>query len=257
MADHITVDSLDAMANNDPYLTIENLKAGYGRMEILHDLNLRVARKQSLCLIGPNGAGKTTLFALISGFLRPDEGSVRYRDGDVIGQRPHQLAAQGLVRTFQIVRPFPTLTVRENITIAAHTRIGPRRDATDKAEEVARGLGMAALLDQIAGDLPMAGRKRLEVARAVATDPALLLLDEVMAGLNDTELQASIDMVRSARDELGITIIWVEHVMKAVMSLAERVVVLNFGRTIADGVPTEVMNQPDVVTAYLGGEVAS
>ncbi len=236
-------------------LIVSDLTKRFGGLVAVDGASLRVDQGEIVSLIGPNGAGKTTLFALISGFLRPDAGAVRFEGQDILGRRPHQLAQTGLVRTFQIVRPFANLTVRENIATGAHTRIVPRREALEKADAVGQALGMGALLDRLAGDLPIAGRKRLEVARAVATGPKLLLLDEVMAGLNPSEIDEVTPMIRTIR-EGGVTVLLIEHVMRAVMTLSDRAYVLNSGAIIASGAPQAVVENPAVVEAYLGPGMA-
>jgi branched-chain amino acid transport system ATP-binding protein len=236
-------------------LEVTGLTKRFGGLLAVNGASLDVRKGEIVSLIGPNGAGKTTLFALVSGFLRPDAGEVRFEGESVLGLRPHQLAERGLVRTFQIVRPFPTLTVRENIVIAAHTRIGPRAEAVAKAEAVASALGMGRLLDRVAGDLPVAGRKRLEIARAVATDPTLLLLDEVMAGLNPSEIAEIAPMILRLRDQ-GVTILLIEHVMQAVMALSDRAYVLAAGEIIAEGRPRDIVENPAVIEAYLGRGMA-
>jgi ABC-type branched-subunit amino acid transport system ATPase component len=236
-------------------LMVSDLTKRFGGLVAVDSASLEVAQGEIVALIGPNGAGKTTLFELISGFQRPDSGEIAFQGASVIGRRPHQLAQAGLVRTFQIVRPFANLSVRDNIAAAAHTRIIARSAALAKAEEVAQALGMGALLDDIAGALPIAGRKRLEIARAVATDPVLLLLDEVMAGLNPTEIAQITPMIRRVRDQ-GTTILMIEHVMQAVMTLSDRAYVLNNGAIIAAGTPGEIVEDPAVIEAYLGAGMA-
>ena len=181
-------------------LKVRDLTKRYGGLVAVDGVSLDVAAGEIVSLIGPNGAGKTTLFELVSGFQRPDAGQIEFNGRSVLGRRPHQLAQLGLVRTFQIVRPFANLTVRDNLAAAAHTRIKARSAALAKAGEVAAALGMGGLLDQLAGALPIAGRKRLEIARAVATKPVLLLLDEVMAGLNPAEIAELAPMIRRVRD---------------------------------------------------------
>ena len=236
-------------------LAVEGLVKRFGGLVAVNEASLNVERGEIVSLIGPNGAGKTTLFALVSGFLKPDAGSVTFEGESTLGRQPHTLAQRGLVRTFQIVKPFPTLTVRENIATGAHTRIAARREALERADAVGRSLGMGPLLDRPAGDLPIAGRKRLEIARAVATGPTLLLLDEVMAGLNPHEIDEVTPMIRAIRDD-GVTVLLIEHVMQAVMSLSDRTYVLSSGAIIASGAPAEVVAAPAVVEAYLGPGMA-
>jgi branched-chain amino acid transport system ATP-binding protein len=202
-------------------------------------------------LIGPNGAGKTTLFATIAGFYKPDGGSVHLQRHDVTGLPPHRICDLGMVRTFQITQPFARLTVLENIMVGAYHRIARRAESMAHAAEIAHRVGLGDRLDRTAIDLTVAGRKRLELARALATGPSLLLLDEVMAGLNPVEIDEIVAMVRAIRDS-GVTILLIEHVMQAVMSLAESVCVLNDGRLIAEGAPEAIAADPAVVEAYLG-----
>jgi branched-chain amino acid transport system ATP-binding protein len=202
-------------------------------------------------LIGPNGAGKTTLFAIISGFQRPSDGVVRYKGESITGLPPYELARRGIARTFQIVQPFAGLSVRENILVGAHLRHRARRDALAAADIVGREVGLGDMLERPADTLTVAGRKRLELARALATEPKLLLLDEVLAGLNPTEIRDIVPVIRRLCDR-GITIMMIEHVMQAVMSLSEHVFVLAEGRIIAEGSPAEVTADRAVVEAYLG-----
>src|SRR5690606_32130281 len=207
-----------------------------------------------LGIIGPNGAGKTTLFNMLSGTLAPDSGTVRIRDEHGSWIAPgsaHSFARAGLGRTFQIVQPFATMSVLDNILVGAYMRYPQPSEAHDKALEVVERMGLWAYRHAEARNLPVGGLKRLEMARVMATEPRILLLDEVMAGLNQTDVAKAIDLVLEIR-ESGVTIVAIEHVMKAIMTLSDRIVVINAGGIIANGAPTEVVRDPAVVQAYLG-----
>lgn len=236
----------------DPaFLAVRGVTKRFGGLVAVNDATLDVARGSITGLIGPNGAGKTTLFAVIAGFEKPTAGLVLLEGEDITGRRPHHLARMGLARTFQIVQPFAGLTVRENIAVGAFLREARRGAALAVAEQVAARVGLADQLDKPAAALTVAGRKRLEVARALATRPKLLLLDEVLAGLNPSEIRDIVPMVRAIR-ESGVTVLMIEHVMQAVMNLCETVHVLAQGRIICSGTPAEVVAAPAVVEAYLG-----
>jgi ABC-type branched-subunit amino acid transport system ATPase component len=240
----------------EPLLAVEGISQRFGGLLALDDVSLAAPAGRITGLIGPNGAGKTTLFAIIGGFLRPSEGRIRYAGDDVTGAAPHLLARRGIARTFQIVQPFPALSVRDNIAIGAHLRHRSRADALAAAEQVAAEVGLADVLDRPAASLTVAAAKRLELARALATQPRLLLLDEVLAGLNPSEIRDVVPVVKAIRDR-GITIVMVEHVMAAVMTLAEHVYVLAEGRLIAQGTPAEVTADARVIEAYLGRGAAA
>ena len=235
----------------EPLLSLRGLSIAFGGLRAVQDVGLDVMPGSLTALIGPNGAGKTTLFALMSGFLRPDAGTVRFDGRDITGQAPHLNARAGMTRTFQIVQPFASQTVRENIAVGAHLHEPGRAAALAAAAAVAQRVGLSPQLDKPAGDLTVAGRKRLELARALATQPKLLLLDEVLAGLNPQEIGEMIPVVRGIAAS-GITVLMIEHVMQAVMNLAEHVWVLAQGQLIAAGTPAEVTSDPAVIEAYLG-----
>jgi len=223
----------------------------FGGLLAVSDASLEAQPGRITALIGPNGAGKTTLFAIVAGFLRPDGGSVHFDGREITGMAPHRICRLGLVRTFQIVQPFGALSVRENIAVGAHLHERRRARALEEAEGIARQVGMEAQLDRPAEGLTIAGRKRLELARALATRPKLLLLDEVMAGLTPTEVGEIVAVIKRIRDS-GVTILLIEHVMQAVMSLSDDIYVLNQGRIIAHGAPRDIAANPQVVEAYLG-----
>jgi branched-chain amino acid transport system ATP-binding protein len=204
-------------------------------------------------LIGPNGAGKTTLFNVINGIYSPEEGRVIFRDMDVTGKKPYQLARLGLARTHQIVRPLNDLTVRENVMVGSCFGKEDRGmgEASRIADEVLLFVGLKERSDQLAGSLNVAQKKRLEMARALASRPYLLLLDEVLAGLNPSEIAIMVETIRKIRDQ-GVTIIMIEHVMHAVMNVSDRIIVLDYGQQIAEGTPQEIASNEKVIEAYLG-----
>ncbi len=228
----------------------------FGGVIAVNNASLRVPEGAIVGLIGPNGAGKTTLFGIISGFVTPSAGSVSWDGADITGLPPHRRAQAGIARTFQIVQPFAGLSVVENIAVGAYLRHPARADATRIATDIGTRLGLGPWLDRPAAALTVAGRKRLELARALATGPRLLLLDEVLAGLNPSEIRDIIPLIQAIRAE-GVTILMIEHVMQAVMNLCEQLYVLAEGRMIAEGNPVTVCADPRVIEAYLGHGAAA
>jgi len=232
-------------------LAVRSISRSFGGLRAVRDLSLDVAAGEIVGLIGPNGAGKTTAFNLISGFLAPDSGDVRFDGRSLLGLKPHAVCRAGLARTFQIVRPFPRLSVLDNVQIGALARRPAVAAAQERARAVLAEVGLAGKMHAPAAGLTLAERKRLELARALATEPRLLLLDEVMAGLNPAEIGAMVELVRGI-NRSGVSILLIEHNMRAVMSLSHRIVVLSFGEVIAQGSPAAVAADPKVVEAYLG-----
>lgn len=237
-------------------LEVRNLSKSFGGLKAVSDASLDVPEGAIVGLLGPNGAGKTTCFTMIAGFTKPNVGTVRFRGEDITGLEPHQICRKGMIRTFQIVQPFAGLSVQENIAVGAYLHQSDRKEAMAVARDIGKRLGMGGMLDRPASSLTIAGRKRLELARALATGAKLLLLDEVMAGLIPSEVSEIVEIIRQIRDE-GHTFLLIEHVMQAVMSLAETAYVLNHGKMIAHGTPRELVRDPAVVEAYLGHGAAA
>ena len=234
-------------------LSLQGVSKRFGGLQALLNVTFDLPQGQILGLIGPNGAGKTTLFNVINGVYRPERGRIIFRDKDVTGLKPYYLARMGMARTHQIVRPLNELSVRENVMVGAcfgHEN-QDLSNAAKIADEVLEFVGLAIRADQLAGSLNVAQKKRLEMARALASHPYLLLLDEVLAGLNHSEIDNMIQTVLRIREQ-GITIIMIEHVMKAMMNVSDRIIVLDYGEQIAEGNPEAITNDPKVVEAYLG-----
>lgn len=236
-------------------LQTDELTCRFGGLVAVDRVSLELDQGELVAIIGPNGAGKTTLFNLISGQIRPTAGTVHFRGENVTRSATYRRARMGIGRTFQIVHTIGTLTVLQNAMVGAFAKYPKRKDAAARAEQVLNDVGLEHRADVTAADLTLAERGRLEVARALATNPDLLMLDEVMAGLNPVESEAAIEIVRKLNED-GLTILLIEHDLKVVRSLAERAVVLNFGKVIARGTPGEVLEDPEVVSAYLGSKDA-
>jgi branched-chain amino acid transport system ATP-binding protein len=235
-------------------LVIRNLSKRFGGLRAVQDVSFTVKEGETVALIGPNGAGKTTSFHLITGFHRPDSGSVSAFGRDITGLKPHDICAHGLARTFQVAKPFGAMTVLDNVMTGAFLRDKHIAVARDKAREAIDFVGLSAREQTAAKDLTTIDQRRLEMARALATQPRLLLFDEVMAGLNPAEIDQAVALVGklSAR---GLTIVIVEHVMRAIMAVARHIVVLDHGQKIAEGSPKEIVENPEVIRAYLGSYV--
>ena len=232
-------------------LVVRNLSKRFGGLRAVQDLSFSVNENETVALIGPNGAGKTTSFHLITGFHRPDEGSVTAFGREIVGLRPHDICTHGLARTFQVARPFGGMTVLANVMTGAFLRDKKPEVARTKAHEAIEFVGLTAKAHAPARDLTTIDQRRLEMARALATEPRLLLLDEVMAGLNPSEIDQAVALVGKL-SKRGLTIVIVEHVMRAIMAVARHIVVLDHGQKIAEGSPKEVVENQDVVRAYLG-----
>lgn len=236
-------------------LEVIKISKHFGGVAALSDVNFHVSKGEIVGLIGANGAGKTTLFNVISGFYPPTEGSVLFKGEGIHGQRSHSICRKGVVRTFQVVRPFLNMTVLENVVVGklfGRDHVTDRKLAEKEAQEILRFTGLEDKSSVSAKELTLAEHKRLELARSLAAKPELLLLDEVLAGLTPKETSEAMKVVREINEAMGVTILMVEHVMKAVVGLCDRIVVIHYGRKIAEGTPQEIAEHPDVIEAYLG-----
>ena len=238
-------------------LEVRDLSKHFGGLRAVASVSFRVRQGEIVGVIGPNGAGKTTLFALLSGFLPATSGEIIFEDAPILGLRPDTLCHLGMARTFQVVRPFPEMTVFENVKAAAVFGKQSRRSNQEihrDVEEVLQATGLTPLAGQHPPSLSLPQRKRLEVARALATRPKLLLLDEVLAGLNPKEIHEELPFIRSLNEKHGVTILMIEHNLRAIMGVCQRILVLNFGQLIFDGTPRDAVADARVIEAYLGGQ---
>ena len=237
-------------------LNLEKVSKSFRGLQAVQSVTMNINEGEILGLIGPNGAGKTTLFNLITGVHRPESGHIVYEGHDITATKPHQRCRQGIARTFQLVRPFLHLTVLENVAVGrvyGHAFVRNRRQAEAQALETLESVGLANRAAELARHLTLVDRKRLELARALATRPRLLLLDELLAGLNPSEVLNSLDLIQHIR-AMGITVVMVEHLVKAVFGISDRIVALNAGQLIAEETPAEVADDPQVIDAYLGSD---
>jgi branched-chain amino acid transport system ATP-binding protein len=234
-----------------PLLELKGVSRFFGGLAALADVSFEVGKGGIFGLIGPNGAGKTTLFNVINGFYVPSQGKVFFKGERISGLKPHQVCVRGVARTFQVVKPLQRMSVLDNVIASAFLRSKSKSEAEHIAGDVLNLTGLYDDRDVISKGLPLGKRKRLEIARALATKPELILLDESFAGLNPTEQNESIDIIRKIK-EIGITIMIIEHNMKVIMSISDRIMVLNYGQKIAEGSPEEIRNNPLVIEAYLG-----
>jgi branched-chain amino acid transport system ATP-binding protein len=237
-------------------LEVSHLSKHFGGLQVLQDISFAVNEGEILGLIGPNGAGKSTLFNVITGVYRPDAGTIRFQEKSIVGLKPHRVCRRGVARTFQLVRIWPTMTVLENVLVGAvYGKKGGRKQALNEALECLGLLNLLEVRDTISAQLTYSDRKLVEIARAIAARPGLALLDEPLAGLNPTETERIMGVIRDIRKTRGVSIIWIEHKIDAVFNLCDRIVVLDYGEKIAEGRPKEIATNEKVVEAYLGAPV--
>ncbi|MEX0760731.1 MAG: ABC transporter ATP-binding protein [Tistlia sp.] len=229
----------------------EGVTKRFGGLTAVSAVDFRVEAGEIVGLIGPNGAGKTTFFNVISGFLKPDEGDVRFEGASILGHKPSDICKRGMTRTFQIVKPFAEMTVTDNVLVGAFNHRRDAGRAREKAREVLALVGLEPQADKLGSELTVGGRKRVELAKALATEPKLMLLDEVMAGLTPSEVAGMIEVLGRVRDA-GVTMVIVEHVMQVIMNLSDRIYVLHHGVAISEGTPEQIIADPEVTKAYLG-----
>ena len=247
------VESLDI--SQSPLLEVKKLSRNFGGLKAISEISFKVFPGQIVGLIGPNGAGKTTLFALLSGFLSPSGGEFQFLKSSIVGMRPDRICHLGMVRTSQVVRPFPEMTVFENVKVAAiFGKLSKRPPSVvdQEVQDILERTGLFSQAGRLASSLSLPERKRLEVARTLATKPKLLLLDEVLAGLNPREVEEALPLIRSLNHEMKISILMIEHNLRAIMGICDRLLVINFGQLIFDGLPTDAVENPEVIQAYLG-----
>jgi len=242
-----------SLENAEKIIELQDLTIRFGGLVAVDNVNMTLKKGEILGLIGTNGAGKTTCFNMIAGALKPTSGKILFHGKEIQGQRPDQICKHGIARTYQIVQPFGNLTVLENVMVGALLKNGDPIVAREKATEVLERVGMLHQKDMQGNALSLPELKRMEIARALATEPEVLLLDETMAGLNPTECENAMKIVTGIRDS-GVTIIVIEHIMRAIMNISDRIYVMNQGKVIAEGTPSEVANNEEVIKSYLGGE---
>ncbi len=235
---------------SDNILQIQNISKSFGGLQATQDVSFDVKEREILSIIGPNGAGKSTLFNLITNFYKVDSGSILYQGENIVGMTPDAVCLKGITRTFQIARPFPGLSVSDNILVALLAKSKSVEEARDKVPAILEQVNLDKKAHFMGGQLTTLERKRLELGKALATDPEVLMLDEVMTGLKPKEMDEMMDLIRELQQHM--TIVIVEHVMRVIMTISERVIVLDHGRKIAEGTPQEVTSNPEVVSAYLG-----